>query len=71
VEAVEVVEAVEAVEVEVVAEEYHHQDHPKPPDRMSQHHKEKSKLWDNSHMSSQETEAKPTTSSMSFVAIFN
>jgi hypothetical protein len=69
VEAVEVVEVVEAVEEEVVEEDqYHHLGCPNLQDKMSLHHKEKLKPWDNSRASSQETEAKRTTLSMNFVA---
>jgi hypothetical protein len=60
-EAVE--EAVEEVVEEVVVEEYPHQDHPKQLDRMYPRQEEKLKPWDNSHESSLEIEAKPTTSS--------
>jgi hypothetical protein len=56
------------VVVEVVVVEYHHQDHPRQPGKMCLHREEKSKLWDSSHKSSQETEAKPMISSTSFVA---
>jgi hypothetical protein len=56
------------VVVEVVVEEYCHQDHPRQPGKMCLHHEEKSKLWDSSHESSQGTKAKPMISSTSFVA---
>jgi hypothetical protein len=71
---VEVVEEVAVVEEEVVVEEVvvecHPWDHLRPQDKMFLHPKGKSKLWDNSHASSQGTEARPTTLSTNFVATF-
>jgi hypothetical protein len=66
-----VVAEVVAEAAEVVVEEYLHLDHPKQPGKMCPHHEVKLKLWDNSHESSQEIEARPTTSLTNFAATYS